>query len=115
MTIDNIFAIVMLSYIGALSDQTRTRIGRRMLYILAGAPMGVLFFALIPVARDIHSLFFMMTTIIIMNFAMALFRSPVIALMPDITPSQYRTRLRDNKFHGRVGGTPRLLYGQTAL
>jgi len=34
MTIDNIFAIVMLPYIGALSDQTRTRIGRRMPYIL---------------------------------------------------------------------------------
>ena len=107
MTIDNIFAIVMLPYIGALSDQTRTRIGRRMPYILTGAPMGALFFALIPVARNLHSLLFMMTTIIIMNFAMALFRSPVIALMPDITPSRYRSQA--NGIINFMGGLGALL------
>ncbi len=92
MTIDNIFAILLLPYIGALSDQTRTRIGRRMPYILAGAPVAALFFWLIPVSWSMKSLGLMMTTIIIMNFAMALFRSPVIALMPDITPSKYRSQ-----------------------
>ena len=107
MTIDNIFAIVMLPYIGALSDQTRTRIGRRMPYILTGAPTGALFFALIPVARNLHSLLFMMTTIIIMNFAMALFRSPVIALMPDITPSRYRSQA--NGIINFMGGLGALL------
>ena len=113
MTIDNIFAIVMLPYIGALSDQTRTKIGRRMPYILAGAPIASVFFSLIPafwwMVRSIHSpispsililsriwglsvLPHLMITIIVMNFAMALFRSPVIALMPDITPSKYRSQ-----------------------
>jgi MFS family permease len=38
MTIDNIFAVLMLPYLGVLSDLTRTRIGRRKPYILAGAP-----------------------------------------------------------------------------
>ena len=92
MTIDNIFAILMLPYIGALSDQTRTRIGRRMPYILLGAPAAAIFFSLIPVSRGLHSLALMMSTIIFMNFFMALFRSPVIALMPDITPSEYRSQ-----------------------
>ena len=107
MTIDNIFAIVMLPYIGALSDQTRTKIGRRMPYIITGAPLGAFFFALIPVARNMHSLFFMMATIIIMNFAMAFFRSPVIALMPDITPSKYRSQA--NGIINFMGGLGALL------
>lgn len=92
MTIDNIFAIVMLPYIGTLSDQTRTKLGRRKPYILVGAPLGALFFFLIPLMRDLNSLFLMMIVIIMMNFSMALFRSPVIALMPDITPSTYRSQ-----------------------
>ncbi|MGJ8454199.1 SLC45 family MFS transporter [Pseudothermotoga sp. U03pept] len=92
MTIDNIFAIVMLPYIGTLSDQTRTRFGRRKPYILVGAPLGALFFLLIPLMRSAKSLFMMMVVIIVMNFSMALFRSPVIALMPDITPSKYRSQ-----------------------
>jgi Na+/melibiose symporter-like transporter len=92
MTIDNIFAIFMLPLIGVLSDQTRTRLGRRMPYILFGAPLAGLFFALIPITRELHLLWFMMLNIIFMNFFMALFRSPVIALMPDITPSEYRSQ-----------------------
>ncbi|MCS7174153.1 SLC45 family MFS transporter [Pseudothermotoga sp.] len=92
MTIDNIFAILMLPYIGTLSDQTRTKLGRRKPYILFGAPLGALFFALIPFCKDIGSLGLMMFVIILMNFSMALFRSPVIALMPDITPSEKRSQ-----------------------
>ncbi|MFN6991527.1 MAG: SLC45 family MFS transporter [Fervidobacterium sp.] len=92
MTIDNIFAIFMLPIIGVLSDQTRTRFGRRMPYILIGAPLAALTFALIPVTRTVQLLWLMMLNIIFMNFFMALFRSPVIALMPDITPSEYRSQ-----------------------
>lgn len=92
MTIDNIFAIFMLPLIGVLSDQTRTRFGRRMPYILIGAPLGAMFFSLIPFAREMRLLWFFMLNIIFMNFFMALFRSPVIALMPDITPPKYRSQ-----------------------
>ncbi len=118
MTIDNIFAILMLPYIGALSDQTRTRLGRRMPYILTGAPVAALFFSLIPLfwynVTKNHTpeyamkvLPWMMGTIIIMNFAMALFRSPVIALMPDITPSRYRSQA--NGIVNLMGGLGALL------
>ncbi|HOJ89031.1 MAG TPA: MFS transporter [Pseudothermotoga sp.] len=107
MTIDNIFAIIMLPYIGTLSDQTRTRLGRRRPYILIGAPLGALFFALIPLMRNLHSLFLMMAVIIVMNFSMALFRSPVIALMPDITPSNYRSQA--NEIVNFMGGFGALL------
>lgn len=92
MTIDNIFAIVLLPIIGVLSDQTRTRIGRRMPYILIGAPLAAVTFALIPAMRALRTLWLMMLTIIVMNFSMAIFRSPVIALMPDVTPPKYRSQ-----------------------
>lgn len=92
MTIDNIFAIFMLPIIGSMSDQTRSKIGRRMPYILLGAPLAAIFFALIPIMRNTEKLFLMMFIIILMNFFMALFRSPVIALMPDITPPKKRSQ-----------------------
>jgi Na+/melibiose symporter-like transporter len=102
MTIDNIFAVVMLPYIGALSDLTRTRIGRRKPYIIAGAPPAALTFALIPLFKA--ELTPMMLVIIVMNFSMALFRSPVIAFMPDITPSERRSQANGIiNFMGGVG------------
>jgi MFS family permease len=102
MTIDNIFAVVMLPYIGVLSDLTRTRIGRRKPYIIAGAPPAALTFALIPLFKA--ELTPMMLAIIVMNFSMALFRSPVIAFMPDITPSERRSQANGIiNFMGGVG------------
>lgn len=104
MTIDNIFAIIMLPLIGVLSDQTRTQLGRRMPYILVGAPLAAITFALIPLTRAWQLLWLMMLNIIFMNFFMALFRSPVIALMPDITPSEYRSQANGViNFMGGVG------------
>lgn len=92
MTIDNVFAILLLPYLGVLSDKTRTKWGRRKPYIMIGAPLGAIFFMLIPIAREHEALALMMGAIILMNFSMALFRSPVIAFMPDITPSEYRSQ-----------------------
>jgi len=104
MTIDNIFAIILLPLLGVLSDQTRTRFGRRMPYILIGAPFAALTFSLIPLTRSWHVLWLMMLNIIFMNFFMALFRSPVIALMPDITPPEKRSQANGViNFMGGVG------------
>ncbi|MEZ0346375.1 MAG: SLC45 family MFS transporter [Infirmifilum sp.] len=102
MTIDNIFAVILLPYLGVLSDVTRTRIGRRKPYILLGAPPAALTFALIPFFQG--QLAPMMLVIIIMNFSMALFRSPVIAFMPDITPSEKRSQANGIiNFMGGIG------------
>ena len=97
MTFDNIAGIVIQPYIGQLSDRTRTRLGRRMPYILVGAPIAAIFWMFIPV---IHlnmphvtvTLAALMGVIIVMNIAMAIFRTPTVALMPDITPSPLRSK-----------------------
>ncbi len=104
MTIDNIFAILLLPYLGAMSDRTRTKLGRRRPYILAGAPLATVFFILIPFVALKGNLFLTMLVIILMNLAMALFRTPVIALMPDITPSKFRSQANGIiNFMGGVG------------
>ena len=92
MTFDNIFAIIMLPLIGAMSDKTRSRFGRRIPYILVGAPIATVFFIMIPFVKNMSILWLMMLAIIFMNFSMALFRAPVVALMPDITPTKHRSQ-----------------------
>ncbi|ASJ00456.1 SLC45 family MFS transporter [Thermococcus gorgonarius] len=115
MTIDNLFAVLLLPFLGALSDMTRTRLGRRKPYILLGAPSAAIMFALIPIAREHGSLALFMGTIVFMNFFMALFRSPVIAFMPDITPSEKRSQA--NGIINFMGGLGALLayFGGKAL
>lgn len=89
MTLDNIAAIFIQPPIGAWSDRLRTPVGRRMPFILIGAPVGALAFGLIPIA-SVLPLFVACTSTLLLS--MAFWRTPVVALMPDITPSQYRSQ-----------------------
>ncbi|RLA94424.1 MAG: MFS transporter, partial [Deltaproteobacteria bacterium] len=93
MTFDNIVGITIQPYVGFLSDRTRTRFGRRIPYLMIGAPIAAIFFSLIPVLHLVAPSFTLfITAIIIMNIAMAIFRTPTVALMPDITPSPLRSK-----------------------
>ena len=89
MTLDNIAALLIQPPVGAWSDRLRTPIGRRMPFILIGAPVGAIVFGLIPLAA-VLPLFVACTTTLLLS--MAFWRTPVIALMPDITPSQNRSQ-----------------------
>src|SRR5512133_3895263 len=89
MTLDNIAALLIQPPVGAWSDRLRTPIGRRMPFILIGAPIGALVFGLIPMA-SVLPLFVACTSTLLLS--MAFWRTPVVALMPDITPSQYRSQ-----------------------
>jgi len=89
MTLDNIAALFIQPPVGAWSDRLRTPLGRRMPFILVGAPLGALAFGIIPVAA-VLPLFVACTSTLLLS--MAFWRTPVVALMPDITPSQYRSQ-----------------------
>lgn len=89
MTIDNIFGVVFQPIFGALSDNTHTKYGRRMPYILAGIPICAVTFALIPFTWSLATL---MGVVIIFNFVMSTWRAPVVALMPDLTPAPLRSQ-----------------------
>jgi maltose/moltooligosaccharide transporter len=89
MTLDNIAALLIQPPVGAWSDRLRTPIGRRMPFILIGAPIGAIAFGLIPIAA-VLPLFVACTSSLLLS--MAFWRTPVVALMPDITPSKYRSQ-----------------------
>lgn len=89
MTLDNIAALFIQPPVGAWSDRLRTPIGRRMPFVLIGAPVGALAFGLIPMAA-VLPLFVACTSTLLLS--MAIWRTPVVALMPDITPSAYRSQ-----------------------
>ena len=110
MTIDNIFAVVFLPIFGALSDRTNTRYGRRMPYLLVGIPLSALAFILIPATRT--ALIPVMITVIAMNFFMSIYRAPTVALMPDFTPRQLRSKANGViNFMGGVGAVIAFLLG----
>jgi Na+/melibiose symporter-like transporter len=88
MTLDNIAALFIQPAVGAWSDNLRTRIGRRLPFILVGAPVAAVAFVLLPVAK---SLFVFFLAALLLLLSMAIWRTPVIALMPDITPSEHRS------------------------
>ncbi len=91
MTIDNIFGVIFQPFFGKKSDRTRSKLGKRMPYILICMPICALFFCFVPVAATIRavglSILLMMCVIVCFNFLMSVWRSPVVSLMPDFTPS----------------------------
>jgi Na+/melibiose symporter-like transporter len=109
MTLDNIAALFIQPPVGAWSDRLRTPIGRRMPFILVGAPLAALAFGWIPLA-SVLPLFVAGTTTLLLS--MALWRTPVVALMPDITPSPLRSQANGIiNFMGGVGAIASFLVG----
>lgn len=90
LTLDNIAAITLQPYFGALSDSTWNKYGRRVPYIIFGLPVAAAAFLIIPMARTILPL--MLAAIFLGNIAMAVLRAPTVALMPDMTPSPLRSK-----------------------
>ncbi len=92
MTFDNIFGVIFQPTFGKLSDNTHSRFGKRRPYVIYGAPVAALLFAIIPlIAVKVQSLPLTMLFIIMFVFVMSLWRAPVVALMPDLTPSHLRS------------------------
>jgi Na+/melibiose symporter-like transporter len=101
MTLDNIAALFIQPPVGAWSDRLRTPLGRRIPFILVGAPITALAFGLIPIAA-VLPLFVACTSTLLLSAA--LWRTPVVALMPDITPSAFRSQANGViNFMGGIG------------
>jgi len=111
MTLDNIAALFILPFIGALSDRTRTKIGRRKPFILIGAPLALIGFIGIPLFVG-KSLAFFMGSIFLTLLAMDMFRTPVVSFMGDITPSNKRSQANGMiNLMGGIGGVLAFLVG----
>lgn len=92
MAADNVLALFLLPFFGSLSDRTSTKIGKRMPFILAGTGLSVVFLLLLPVADRNRNLLLFITVLFLVLLAMGLYRSPSVALMPDLTPKPLRSQ-----------------------
>ena len=78
--------------VGGLSDRTRTRLGRRKPYLLAGVPMAAV--ALLALAQR-PPVWIAIAVLVLMTTSLAVAYGPYLALLADLVPSELR---------GRVGG-----------
>ncbi len=92
MALDNVLALFMLPIFGKLSDATRTHIGRRMPYILVGSFIAICVMFLMPIGESQNNLVLFLVGLGLSLIAMAIYRSPAVALMPDVTPKPLRSK-----------------------
>ncbi|WP_303870969.1 MFS transporter [Acetobacterium wieringae] len=114
MSLDNVLALFMLPLFGMLSDNTNTSMGRRMPYILGGTAMAVVSMLLIPYAVMANKLSLFIVALALALLSMSFYRSPAVALMPDVTPKPLRSKGNAViNLMGAVGGI--LVLGMVAL
>ena len=112
MAADNILALFLLPFFGGLSDRTDTKIGKRMPYILFGTGIAVILLNILPLLDNGYfaapSTFKMVSFVIVLALlliAMGIYRSPAVALMPDVTPKPLRSKANAIiNLMGAVGG-----------
>jgi maltose/moltooligosaccharide transporter len=91
MGIDNVLALLLVPVIGALSDGTRTFLGRRVPFVLAALPLTAAALAAIPFAER-FGLLPLLLAMIAVDVALAVWRAPFSALLAELVPSVHRSR-----------------------
>ena len=117
MAADNVLALILLPLFGGLSDKCNSRLGRRRPYILFGTLAAVVLMMALPLLADsyhaVPAFSKLVIFIVVLNFlliAMGTYRSPAVALMPDITPKPLRSKANAIiNLMGAVGGILYLL------
>lgn len=119
MAADNVLALFLLPLFGAVSDRSRFRLGRRMPFILAGTAGAVLLMQLLPVLDDSYAASpaawktaAFIAVLGVLLVVMGTYRSPAVALMPDVTPKPLRSRA--NAVINLMGALGGILYLLTA-
>ncbi len=112
MAADNILALFLLPFFGTLSDRTNTKMGKRTPYILGGTLAAVILLNILPLLDNSYyaaaSAGKMIAFIVVLGLlliSMGTYRSPAVALMPDVTPKPLRSRANAIiNLMGAVGG-----------
>lgn len=111
MAIDNILALFLLPIFGSLSDRVDSRFGKRTPFILGGTALAVVLMMIIPYSAKTTNfpLFFISLGLVLIS--MGTYRSPAVALMPDLTPKVHRSSANAViNLMGAVGGITTLLF-----
>ena len=93
MALDNIVALFMLPLFGTLSDRSKKcRLGRRTPYIVVGTVLSALTFIAVGVSADAGELVPFLISLCFTLVFMSVYRSPAVALMPDVTVKPLRSK-----------------------
>ena len=105
MALDNVLAVFLLPIIGTLSDKVDTPLGKRTPFILGGTAAAVACMMLLPHADATKNLPLFVIALGLTLLSMAMYRSPAVALMPDLTPKPLRSSANAViNLMGAVGG-----------
>ncbi len=137
MALDNVLAVVLLPIFGAISDKHTSKLGRRTPFVLVGTVVAAVAFVglsfidnlqlaaiesgsvtvtaqeawKITVENPVTIIFFMAVLLVVL-VSMATFRSPAVALMPDVTPKPLRSKGNAViNLMGAIGGITVLVLG----
>ena len=112
MAADNILALFLLPFFGSLSDRSHSKIGKRMPFILFGTGCAVILMNILPLLDNSYAAqpsglktasFVIVLGLLLVT--MGTYRSPAVALMPDVTPKPLRSRANAIiNLMGAVGG-----------
>ena len=92
MSFDNILAVFMLPLFGGISDKISTKFGKRTPFIFIGTILAVIFFITLSYIRSVSLLWLFIIILLFTLISMATFRSPAVALMPDVTVKPLRSK-----------------------
>ena len=92
MAMDNVLALFLLPFFGKLSDKCHTKLGRRTPFILGGTAAAVILMNILPYADNHEKLLLFVIPLGLLLIAMGTYRSPAVALMPDVTPKPLRSK-----------------------
>ena len=87
-----------------------TRLGKRTPFICVGTICAVIFLTLIPIANNMRNITFFIIALALTLISMQSYRSPAVALMPDLTPKPLLSKANAIiNLMGTVGGVITLL------
>ena len=110
MAMDNVLALFLLPIFGSLSDRVNTPLGRRTPFILCGTVLAVVFMLLLPFADSKVNLVLFLIALFATLVSLGIYRSPAVALMPDLTPNRLRSKANAViNLMGAVGGVYSLI------
>ncbi len=121
MAADNVLALFLLPLFGGLSDRSHSKLGRRTPFIIVGTSVAVVLMNILPILDNSYASaaapWKFMSFVIVLGLlliAMGIYRSPAVALMPDVTPKPLRSKA--NAIINLMGAVGGILYlGITTL
>ena len=92
MALDNVLALFLLPLFGKLSDKVSTPLGKRRPFIFFGTACAVVLMNLLPIMDHKMALLPFIILLGLLLISMGTYRSPAVALMPDVTPKPLRSK-----------------------